>query len=239
MRWQNLPARNSESVCLQPSPVLLPILLTWSTLHLCWTGLSHLWWRNGLVCLSFGHNKSWGSSPRQGRCFWITWCNTPLCDAKYPASTGNATCAFPPALLLHGAYLEPSFTSWNFNLISFLKKACLILLLNKSLWNQQRINFIHLLQCIHEDNLKIKTRNNAILTMKKEFWDWKPGFTGEKILHMLIVLMMGQRTAAPPNLNSDCSFSAASRPGGNFCSSALLFWKVAFCEWKGILLQLQ
>lgn len=29
-------------------------------------------------------------------------------------------CAFPPALLLHSAYLEPSFTSSNFNHISFL-----------------------------------------------------------------------------------------------------------------------
>lgn len=122
MHWPKLPARNSESVCLQPSPVLLPILLTWATLHLCWAGFSHLWWRNGLVCLSFGHNKIWGSSPRQGRCFWITWWNTPPCYAKYPVSTGSVTCAFPPALLLHSAYLEPSFSSWNFNHISFLNR---------------------------------------------------------------------------------------------------------------------
>lgn len=46
---------------------------------------------------------------------------------------------------------------------------------------------------------KTPPRNKAILTVKKEFWDWKPGFTGEKILQMLIVLMMGQRTAVPPN----------------------------------------
>lgn len=101
-------------------PGALPSLLTWSTLHPCWAGVSHLWWKNGLVCLSFGHDKSWGSSPRQGRCFWTTWWNTPPCCAKYPASTGWVTCAFPPALLLHPAYLEPSSTSWNFNHISFL-----------------------------------------------------------------------------------------------------------------------
>lgn len=102
------------------SLVLLPIFLTWSTLHLCWAGLSHLWWRNGLVCPSFGHNKSGGSSPRQGRCFWITCWNMPPRCAKYPVSTVSVTCAFPPALLLHSAYLEPSFTSSNFNHISFL-----------------------------------------------------------------------------------------------------------------------
>lgn len=67
-----------------------------------------------------GHIKSWSSSPRQGWCFQITWWNTPPCCAKYPASTGSVTCAFPPALLLHCAYLESSFTSWNFNHISFL-----------------------------------------------------------------------------------------------------------------------
>lgn len=94
------------SVCLQPSLVLLPILLTWPALHLCWTGISHPWWGNGLVCHSFGHNKNWSSSPRQGTCFQITWWNTPPCCVKYPTSTGSVTSAFPPALLLHCAYLN-------------------------------------------------------------------------------------------------------------------------------------
>lgn len=63
--------------------------------------------------------------------------------------------------------------------------------------------------------------------MKKEFWDWKPGFTGKKVLQMLIVLMMGQRTAVPPKLNPDYSFSTVSHPGVyvDLWSSALLFLK--------------
>lgn len=71
--------------------------------------------------------------------------------------------------------------------------------------------------------------------MKKEFWDWKPEFTGEKVLQMLIVLMMGQRRAVAPNLNPDYSFSTVSCPGVyvDLWFSALLFLKSGVLSMDG------
>lgn len=147
--------------------MLLSVSLTWSPLHLRWAGLGHLWWRNSLDCSPLGRNKSWGSSPSGGgRCLWITWWTMPPCCAKYPASAGSVTCALPPALLLHGAYLEPSFSSSNFNRINFLNTGqSHITAQLKSLESTKRMNFTHLFQSLYEDNCKeLET---------KQFWLWR------------------------------------------------------------------
>lgn len=143
-----------------------------ANLHPCWAGLSHLWWRNGQVCLSFGHDKSWGSSPRQGRCFWITWWNTPPCCAKYPASTGWVTCAFPPALLLHPAYLEPSSTSWNFNHISFLNTSLSHITAQQKSLESTEDEFYPSTSIYLRRSLQKKIRN-------KEIWLWRKNSEAE------------------------------------------------------------
>lgn len=90
----------------------------------------------------------------------------PPCCAKYPASAGSVTCALPPALLLHGAYLEPSFSSSNFNRIDFLNTGqSHITAQPKPLESTKRMNFTHLLQSLYEDNCKE--------VKMYQFWLWR------------------------------------------------------------------
>lgn len=88
----------------------------------------------------------------------------PPCCTKHLASAGSVACALPPALPLHGAYLEPPFSSSNFNHINFLKTGrSHITAQLKSFEATKRMNFPHLLQSLYEDNCKVLETRQFLL----------------------------------------------------------------------------